>query len=343
MKVNTIYNKNILLYNFNNSNNFRESKGITNNFPINVIQNFKPIKKPHPKCKFTSEEDELLKKLVTDMINSISQKSDIKSQSCTQSDEKVNEVDEEINNVSISPSIISSIDWNEISKNMKTWRNARQCRERWINYLSPSVVNGPWTIEEEDLLRQKYNELGPRWKKIALFFPTRTDINVKSHYHLLERRIKKEEKKKLKALQKQKGLEESAQKEETYSNIDDCMKYETDQANAKFLENPDFNIISSTPLPNFQITPTSMNPIFAQPNNSQFEIKDNSNGQICTQNQKQQISNENGDGCGSPLPIFSIAMQEADREYESNINECWNSLLMNDDNNEIESFFDKWL
>lgn len=45
--------------------------------------------------------------------------------------------------------------WIPISKQMPG-RNARQCRDRWLNYLSPDVVNGPWTAEEDELLVKKY-------------------------------------------------------------------------------------------------------------------------------------------------------------------------------------------
>lgn len=82
--------------------------------------------------------------------------------------------------------------WQSIS-DLMPGRNARQCRDRWRNYLSPDVVNGPWTDEEDELLMNKYEKLGPSWKHIAKFFPTRTDINIKSRWNLKQRRIKKEE------------------------------------------------------------------------------------------------------------------------------------------------------
>ena len=82
-------------------------------------------------------------------------------------------------------------DWQYISK-LIPGRNARQCRDRWQNYLSPEVVNGPWTSEEENLLISKYEKLGPCWRQIAKYFPTRTDINIKSHWNMMERRSKKE-------------------------------------------------------------------------------------------------------------------------------------------------------
>lgn len=86
---------------------------------------------------------------------------------------------------------IGTKNWKLISDQMPG-RNQRQCSDRWKKYLSPNIVNGPWSEEEDELLMIKYEELGPCWKKIAAFFPTRSDINIKSRWHLKERRIRKE-------------------------------------------------------------------------------------------------------------------------------------------------------
>ena len=92
--------------------------------------------------KFTKSEDEQLKKLVAEL---------------------------------------GDYDWNTIASRMKS-RSPRQCRERYKNYLAPSVVNGPWTPQEDLLLLQKYQENGPRWAKIVQFFKNRTDVNIKNHF-----------------------------------------------------------------------------------------------------------------------------------------------------------------
>lgn len=78
-------------------------------------------------------------------------------------------------------------------------RNARQCKDRYTSYLSPTINKGPFSAEEDDLLRQKYNEIGPKWVKISKYFPNRTDISVKCRWAVLNRRdIKCNEKKPLK-------------------------------------------------------------------------------------------------------------------------------------------------
>jgi hypothetical protein len=113
---------------------------------------FAPFCKPHLKARFTQQEDSKLSEVVQEL---------------------------------------GTRDWQQVARQIPG-RNARQCRERWLNYLSPDVRNGPWTPAEEQLLLEKYAEFGPAWKRIATFFPTRTDINVKSRWQLMQRHRRKE-------------------------------------------------------------------------------------------------------------------------------------------------------
>jgi hypothetical protein len=82
-------------------------------------------------------------------------------------------------------------DWERVAS-LVPGRNSRQCRDRWLNYLSPDVRNYPWSAQQEILLIQKHKEFGTAWKHIATFFPGRTDTAVKSHWLLMERRARRE-------------------------------------------------------------------------------------------------------------------------------------------------------
>jgi hypothetical protein len=77
--------------------------------------------------------------------------------------------------------------WRRIASKIPK-RDRRQCRERWFNYLTPLVINGPWTTEEENLLRTKVTECGRKWKAMQPFFVGRTDINIKNHWKQMSQR-----------------------------------------------------------------------------------------------------------------------------------------------------------
>jgi hypothetical protein len=73
------------------------------------------------------------------------------------------------------------LDWSKIASHFPD-RNARQCRDRWFNYVNPVIVTAPWDPEEEALLEEKWKELGNRWKQISHFFPTRSANQIKNHW-----------------------------------------------------------------------------------------------------------------------------------------------------------------
>jgi hypothetical protein len=83
-------------------------------------------------------------------------------------------------------------DWHAIAENLPG-RNARQCRERWGNYLSPMLNSASWTPEEDRFLLEKQAEFGTRWVQIAKCFPNRTDGMVKNRFNVLRRREAREE------------------------------------------------------------------------------------------------------------------------------------------------------
>ena len=125
--------------------------------------------------------------------------------------------------------------WMAVSSQMKT-RTPRQCRERFKNYLSSKIKNGPWTLEEEKLLEEKVKELGQRWAKIALFFESRSDVNVKNHWAALVNRQIRE---KQSALLKEKALQEVTIEEkvnETY-NTSELFNSSNTQSSSSFWGN----------------------------------------------------------------------------------------------------------
>ncbi len=75
--------------------------------------------------------------------------------------------------------------WEFITEKMPK-RTVRQCRDRWLNYLSPDVVNSPWTREEDERLFEQVANNGNKWRAMLPAFPGRTDINIKNRWNLLK-------------------------------------------------------------------------------------------------------------------------------------------------------------
>jgi hypothetical protein len=77
--------------------------------------------------------------------------------------------------------------WAMIAQYMKR-RTARQCRERYKNYLAPTVNHRPWSEEEDELLARQVAQYGQKWSKIAAVFEGRSDVNVKNRWSALLQR-----------------------------------------------------------------------------------------------------------------------------------------------------------
>ncbi|MDR0633188.1 MAG: hypothetical protein LBF84_03565 [Holosporales bacterium] len=78
--------------------------------------------------------------------------------------------------------------WDVVARQMEG-RTTRQCRERWNNYLSPTVQNVPWTNGEDSLLMTHFMRWGPKWAAIASFIPGRTSQSVKNRVQVLQHRL----------------------------------------------------------------------------------------------------------------------------------------------------------
>ena len=76
-------------------------------------------------------------------------------------------------------------DWKIISKMLGKW-TPRQCKERWKNYVDPSLLKTNWTPEEDTILVQKYSQFGSEWKKIQEFLPGRAINAIKNRHHYIQ-------------------------------------------------------------------------------------------------------------------------------------------------------------
>ncbi|CAG8628358.1 5104_t:CDS:2, partial [Paraglomus occultum] len=54
-------------------------------------------------------------------------------------------------------------------------RSNKDCRKRWFHSLDPTLRKGPWTTEEDEILRKNVERYPNCWSKIAKSIPGRTD------------------------------------------------------------------------------------------------------------------------------------------------------------------------
>lgn len=63
------------------------------------------------------------------------------------------------------------VEWRVVAE--MAGRTTKQCRERWINVLDPSIRRSEWSFEEVRILFESQEELGNKWSTIATRLPGR--------------------------------------------------------------------------------------------------------------------------------------------------------------------------
>ena len=70
-------------------------------------------------------------------------------------------------------------------------RSPKQCRERWFNHLDPSLSKESWTNDEDIIIFEHYQVLGPKWSTIAKYLRHRSDNSIKNRWNSsISKRIK---------------------------------------------------------------------------------------------------------------------------------------------------------
>ncbi|KAI9506462.1 Homeodomain-like protein, partial [Coemansia spiralis] len=54
-------------------------------------------------------------------------------------------------------------------------RTNKSCRKRWFHSLDPSLHKGPWTADEDELLRERVAQFPSQWSRVAEGIQGRTD------------------------------------------------------------------------------------------------------------------------------------------------------------------------
>ena len=80
--------------------------------------------------------------------------------------------------------------WVKIAEHFKN-RSNKDCRDRYFLHLSPNVEKRKWTYDEEQLLIEKFMEIGPKWVALTAFFDKRSSNDLKNRVKLIQKRKKK--------------------------------------------------------------------------------------------------------------------------------------------------------
>jgi hypothetical protein len=75
--------------------------------------------------------------------------------------------------------------WDQVAKAMNSQRTKRQVRERWQSYICPEL-EPRYTEMEDQLLEALYLQIGPQWAKIALMIGKKSGISTRNRYRSLQ-------------------------------------------------------------------------------------------------------------------------------------------------------------
>jgi hypothetical protein len=89
---------------------------------------------------------------------------------------------QEDDSLRVAVSCLGARNWCDIARFVPS-RTSKQCRERWLNRLSPSLNHAPFERWEDRLIVDKQKELGNRWATIARLLPGRSPGSVKNRWY----------------------------------------------------------------------------------------------------------------------------------------------------------------
>jgi hypothetical protein len=72
--------------------------------------------------------------------------------------------------------------WQEIAKQLPE-RTARQCRDRYNNYLCPEHLSSEWSLNEDLTIMKAYETVGSNWAIITTLLPGRNCVQVKNRWY----------------------------------------------------------------------------------------------------------------------------------------------------------------
>ncbi|KAK8867199.1 hypothetical protein M9Y10_010176 [Tritrichomonas musculus] len=156
-------------------NNKNEIESINPNVPlVNKINSLQSIEN----CKNVSENNSINLNVRSE-IKPDTNKKNIRSHFTKEEDQKIKELVKKF----------GTKNWSIVSAFMNG-RTAKQCRDRYSNYLIPGIFQGEWSKEEDALLIKLFKEHGSKWSIIQNHFPKRSSNSIKNRwYYFLQKTI----------------------------------------------------------------------------------------------------------------------------------------------------------
>jgi myb proto-oncogene protein len=72
--------------------------------------------------------------------------------------------------------------WEKIANGF-SGRNAKQIRDRYVNYLDPGMKKEKFTNDEDMLIYQLHKQFGSKWRKYCKYFEGRSADMIKNRYN----------------------------------------------------------------------------------------------------------------------------------------------------------------
>nr|ABI73971.1 transcription factor MYBZ1 [Glycine max] len=73
--------------------------------------------------------------------------------------------------------------WRNLPKRAGLKRCGESCKQRWLNYLKPTIPRGNISLDEHELIIRLHKLLGNRWSIIAGRLPGRTEEEIKNYWN----------------------------------------------------------------------------------------------------------------------------------------------------------------
>ena len=85
----------------------------------------------------------------------------------------------------------SNLKWSLVAKAVPG-RSGKQCRERYLNHLTPNIKLKNWSPVEDAIIFRLYATDGSKWSMMSKLIRGRTDNGIKNRYHHLKRRLERQ-------------------------------------------------------------------------------------------------------------------------------------------------------